>query len=176
MTIKNARVPILGFAAFSGTGKTTLLTQLIPILKRQGLRIGLIKHSHHDFQIDQPGKDSFRLREAGASPVMLVSTHRKAIITEFQEVKEPELDEQLLAFDQSKLDLILVEGFKATAFPKIEVHRPSLNRPLLYPNDPNIIAIVVDEPLPTPGNLVQLNLNQPELIATFITQQFMGRT
>jgi molybdopterin-guanine dinucleotide biosynthesis adapter protein len=176
MTIKNARVPILGFAAFSGTGKTTLLTQLIPILKRQGLRIGLIKHSHHDFQIDQPGKDSFRLREAGASPVMLVSTHRKAIITEFQEVKEPELDEQLLAFDQSKLDLILVEGFKATAFPKIEVHRPSLNRPLLYPNDPNIIAIVADEPLLTPGNLVQLNLNQPELIATFIIQEFMGRT
>lgn len=83
-TMKNAKVPILGFAAFSGTGKTTLLTQLIPILKQKGLRIGLIKHSHHDFQIDQPGKDSFRLREAGASPVMLVSTHRRAIITEFQ--------------------------------------------------------------------------------------------
>jgi molybdopterin-guanine dinucleotide biosynthesis adapter protein len=174
MTMKNAKVPILGFAAYSGTGKTTLLTQLIPILKHQGLRIGLIKHSHHNFQIDQPGKDSFRLREAGASPVMLVSTHRRAIITEFQSVSEPVLDEQLLVFDQSELDLILVEGFKATSFPKIELHRPSLNKPLLYPNDPEIIAIASDFPLATPQTLVQLNLNQAELIAEFITRQFMG--
>lgn len=174
MTMKNAKVPILGFAAYSGTGKTTLLTQLIPILRQQGLRIGLIKHSHHNFQIDQPGKDSFRLREAGASPVMLVSTHRRAIITEFQSVSEPVLDEQLLAFDQSELDLVLVEGFKATSFPKIELHRPSLNKPLLYPNDPDIIAIASDYQLATPQNLTQLDLNQPELIAEFITRQFMG--
>lgn len=174
MTMKNAKVPILGFAAYSGTGKTTLLTQLIPILRQQGLRIGLIKHSHHNFQIDQPGKDSFRLREAGASPVMLVSTHRRAIITEFQSVSEPVLDEQLLAFDQSGLDLVLVEGFKATSFPKIELHRPSLNKPLLYPNDPDIIAIASDYQLATPQNLTQLDLNQPELIAEFITRQFMG--
>jgi molybdopterin-guanine dinucleotide biosynthesis protein B len=106
---------------------------------------------------------------------MLVSTHRRAIITEIQPTREPVLDEQLLAFDQSGLDLILVEGFKATAFPKIELYRPSLNMPLLYPNDPNIIAIATDEPLITPENLAQLNLNQPELIATFITQQFMRR-
>lgn len=172
--MKNAKVPILGFAAYSGTGKTTLLTQLIPILRQQGLRIGLIKHSHHNFQIDQPGKDSFRLREAGASPVMLVSTHRRAIITEFQSVSEPVLDEQLLAFDQSGLDLVLVEGFKATSFPKIELHRPSLNKPLLYPNDPDIIAIASDYQLATPQNLTQLDLNQPELIAEFITRQFMG--
>lgn len=172
MTIKNAKVPILGFAAFSGTGKTTLLTELIPILKKAELRIGLIKHSHHNFQIDQPGKDSFRLREAGASPVMLVSTHRRAIITEIQPRREPILDEQLLALDQSELDLILVEGFKATYFPKIELHRPSLNKPLLYPNDPNIIAIATDEPLVTPDNLVQLDLNKPELVAKFITQYF----
>lgn len=174
MTMKNAKVPILGFAAYSGTGKTTLLTQLIPILRQQGLRTGLIKHSHHDFQIDQPGKDSFRLREAGASPVMLVSTHRRAIITEFQSVSEPVLDEQLLAFDQSELDLVLVEGFKATSFPKIELHRQSLNKPLLYPNDPDIIAIASDYQLATPQNLTQLDLNQPELIAEFITRQFMG--
>ena len=174
MILKNAKVPILGFAAFSGTGKTTLLMQLIPILRQQGLRTGLIKHSHHDFQIDQPGKDSFRLREAGASPVMLVSTHRRAIITEFQSVSEPVLDEQLLAFDQSELDLVLVEGFKATSFPKIELHRPSFNKPLLYPNDPDIIAIASDYQLATPQNLTQLDLNQPELIAEFITRQFMG--
>ncbi len=174
--MKNAKVPILGFAAHSGTGKTTLLTQLIPTLKQDGLRIGLIKHSHHNFQIDQPGKDSFRLREAGASPVMLVSSHRRAIITEFSTITEPLLDEQLLAFDQSELDLILVEGFKATQFPKIELHRPSHNTSLLYPNDPSIIAVASDMPLSIPSTLVQLDLNLPGQIAKFITQQFMGLT
>jgi molybdopterin-guanine dinucleotide biosynthesis protein B len=164
---------MLGFAAFSGTGKTTLLTQTIPILKHYGLRIGLIKHSHHNFQIDQPGKDSFRLRAAGASPVMLVSTHRRAIITEITSEKEPLLDDQLKLFDQSQLDLILVEGFKAEQFPKIELHRPSLNKPLLYPNDPNIIAIASDVTLEAPGYLTQLDINQPEMIAVFILNQFM---
>lgn len=174
MIMNNAKVPILGFAAFSGTGKTTLLTQLIPILKQDGMRIGLIKHSHHNFQIDQPGKDSFRLREAGASQVMLVSTHRRAIITEFQAIRERVLDEELLAFDQSGLDLILVEGFKAADFPKIELHRPSLNKPLLYPNDPSIIAVASDFPLDIPSTMTQLDLNQPEMIASFITKRFMG--
>ena len=169
----HAQVPILGFAAFSGTGKTTLLTETIPILKHHGLRIGLIKHSHHNFQIDQPGKDSFRLRAAGASPVMLISTHRRAIITEITPEREPQLDEQLKLFDQSELDLILVEGFKAEQFPKIELHRPSLNKPLLYPNDPNIIAIASDCALETPDYLTQLDINQPEMIAAYILNQFM---
>jgi molybdopterin-guanine dinucleotide biosynthesis protein B len=171
--MQHAQVPILGFAAFSGTGKTTLLTQIIPILKHHGMRIGLIKHSHHNFQIDQPGKDSFRLREAGASPVMLVSTHRRAIITEISPEQEPRLDDQLKLLDQSELDLILVEGFKAEQFPKIELHRPSLNKPLLYPNDPNIIAIASDCTLETPDYLIQLDINQPEIIADFILNQFM---
>ncbi len=171
--MQHAQVPILGFAAFSGTGKTTLLTQTIPILKHHGVRIALIKHSHHNFQIDQPGKDSFRLREAGASPVMLVSTHRRAIITEISPEQEPRLDDQLKLLDQSELDLILVEGFKAEQFPKIELHRPSLNKPLLYPNDPNIIAIASDCTLETPDYLIQLDINQPEIIAAFILNQFM---
>jgi molybdopterin-guanine dinucleotide biosynthesis protein B len=171
--MQHAHIPILGFAAFSGTGKTTLLTQTIPILKHHGLRIGLIKHSHHNFQIDQPGKDSFRLREAGASSVMLVSTHRRAIITEITPEREPRLDDQLKLFDQSELDLILVEGFKAEPFPKIELHRPSLNKPLLYPNDPNIIAVASDCALETPDYLTQLDINQPAVIAAFILKQFM---
>lgn len=170
----NARIPVLGFVAASGTGKTTLLTQLIPILKQNGLRIGLIKHSHHDFEIDRPGKDSFRLREAGASQVMLVSRYRRAIITELSPEKEPELAEQLKQFDQSELDLILVEGFKAEKFPKIELHRPSLEQPLLYPNDPNIIAIATDAVLDTPTHLMQLDLNRPELIAEFIQTHVMN--
>jgi molybdopterin-guanine dinucleotide biosynthesis protein B len=160
-------------AAASGTGKTTLLTQLIRILKQNGLRIGLIKHSHHDFEIDQPGKDSFRLREAGASPVMLVSKYRRAIITEFSLAEEPRLYDQLKQFDQSELDLILVEGFRDEKFPKIELHRSSLQSPLLYPNDPHIIAVATDTALEIPDYLAQLELNRPEMIAAFIQNQFM---
>ena len=171
--MKNAKVPIIGFAAFSGTGKTTLLTQLIPLLKARGLRIGLIKHSHHDIQIDQPGKDSFRLREAGASPVMLSSSHRRAIITEFPAIREPDLNEELSVFDQSEVDLILVEGFKAAQFPKIELHRPSLGKPLLYLTDPDIIAVASDGNLDLPNNLKPLDINRPELIADFIFQHFL---
>ena len=171
--MQHASIPILGFAAFSGTGKTTLLEQIIPLLKQQGLRIALIKHSHHNFQIDQPGKDSFRLREAGASPVMLISSHRRAIITEFATAQEPKLDDQLILFDQSELDLILVEGFKAEAFPKIELHRATLNQPLLYPNDPNIIAIATDTALISSNSPTQLDINQPNIIATFILKQFL---
>jgi molybdopterin-guanine dinucleotide biosynthesis adapter protein len=171
--MQHAYIPILGFAAFSGTGKTTLLAQIIPLLKQQGLRIALIKHSHHNFQIDQPGKDSFRLREAGATPVMLISSHRRAIITEFASVQEPKLDDQLKLFDQAELDLILVEGFKSEAFPKIELHRAIMNKPLLYPNDPNIIAIASDTQLLTPDRISQLDINQPNMIVEFILKQFL---
>lgn len=169
----NDKVSVLGFAAASGTGKTTLLTQLIPILKQNGLRIGLIKHSHHNFDIDQSGKDSFRLREAGASPVMLVSRYRRAIITELVPEQEPRLEDQLKQFDQVELDLILVEGFKSEKFPKIELHRSVLEQPLLYPNDPDIIAIATDVALKTPDYLMQLELNHPETIAEFIQNHVM---
>jgi molybdopterin-guanine dinucleotide biosynthesis protein B len=169
----NAKIPVLGFAAASGTGKTTLLTQLIRILKQEGLRIGLIKHSHHDFEIDRPGKDSFRLREAGASSVMLVSKYRRAIITEFSLATESRLDDQLKQLDQSELDLILVEGFRDEKFPKIELHRSSLKSPLLYPNDPDIIAVATDAALETPDYLIQLELNRPDMIAAFIQNHIM---
>lgn len=171
--MQNAKIPLLGFAAFSGTGKTTLLTRLIPMLKANGLRIGLIKHSHHDFEIDKPGKDSFRLRAAGASPVMLISKSRRAIITEITPEQEPRLDDQLKLLDQSELDLILVEGFRTEPFPKIELHRPSLNKPLLYPDDPHIIAIASDCVLETPPRMTRLDINQPERIAEFILNPFM---
>jgi len=169
----NAQIPILGFAAFSGTGKTTLLTKLIPILKNAGLRIALIKHSHHDFKIDKPGKDSYRLREAGATPVLLVSSHRRAIITEFTTIKEPKLDDQLLMLDQSELDLILVEGFKAEKFPKIELHRPSLKKPLIYPNDSSIIAIATDTDYKNQGTLADLDINNPQQISDYILNNFL---
>ncbi len=170
--MQNASIPILGFAAFSGAGKTTLLTQLIPLLKAKGLGVGLIKHSHHNFEIDKPGKDSYRLRQAGASPVMLVSGHRRAIITEFEPSKPLNLAEQLQAFDQSRIDLILIEGFKSEQFPKIEVYRAQLQKPLLYPDDPCIIAVASDVPLVLPKNLQGLDLNKPEQITDFILRYF----
>lgn len=166
--------PILGFAAFSGTGKTSLLTQLIPILKQHGIRLGVIKHSHHDFEIDQPGKDSFKLRAAGATSVMLVSPHRRAVITEFNPPQANRLSDQLTAFPSDNLDLILVEGFRDEAIAKIELHRPSLGKPLLYPNDPHIIAIASDQLINTPANLPCLDLNQPQAIADFILDYLDG--
>ncbi len=172
--MQHTLVPILGFAAASGTGKTTLLEQIIPALKQQGLRIGLIKHSHHNVQIDQPGKDSFRLRVAGATPVMLSSAHRRVMITEFSEIKEPNLFEEISFFDQSEVDLILVEGFKSACFPKIELHREALNSPLIYPSDPNIIAIATDTDLIIPDGLKQLDINQASTVVNFIIHEFIG--
>lgn len=168
--IKNS-IPILGFAAASGTGKTTLLAQILPLLKKTGVRVGLIKHSHHDFEIDHEGKDSFKLRKAGATPVLLVSKYRRAWIEEFELQNEPTLTEQLALFDSSNVDLILVEGFRHEPFPKIELHRAELQKPLLYLNDSHIIAVATDVVLDT--DLPQLNLNSPSEITDFILQHFL---
>ncbi len=170
--MKNNQVPVLGFAAFSGTGKTTLLTQLIPVFKHLGIRTGLIKHSHHNFEIDKPGKDSFRLRMAGASPVLLVSSHRRAMITEFSTPQEPSLEDQIPFLTQHDIDLILVEGFKKTAFPKIELHRPVLQKALIYPEDDSIIAVASDQTMTLPSGITLLDINDPHMIAEFICQRF----
>jgi molybdopterin-guanine dinucleotide biosynthesis protein B len=164
----NHQPPVIGFAAYSGTGKTTLLTALIPLLNSHGLRVGVIKYSHHDVQLDQPGKDSFKIRQAGATPVMLISPYRRAIFTEFVAPRKISLQEQLMVFPTADVDLILVEGFRDEAFPKIELHRPILGKPLFYPNDENIIAIACDQPIATPATLPCLDLNDIESIAAFI--------
>lgn len=167
-------VPLLGFAAFSGTGKTTLLTALIPRLKAVGLRVGVIKHSHHRFDIDTPGKDSFQLRAAGASPVMLSSSHRRAIMMELAPAEEPDLALELEFFPWRGLDLILVEGFRQAAFDKIELHRPCLGFPLLFPDDAHVIAIATDAALPLVPPIRQLDLNRPDLIAAFILDDYLS--
>ncbi|MDH5218208.1 MAG: molybdopterin-guanine dinucleotide biosynthesis protein B [Gammaproteobacteria bacterium] len=167
--LKNLKKPICGFIAYSGTGKTTLLEKLIPILRQKGLRIGLIKHAHHDFDIDTPGKDSFRLRKAGAMQTLVASGQRWALIhEETQEKTDPELDDLLQALNQDELDLILVEGFKHVPFPRIELHRPELGKPLLFPQDDSIIAIASNQPLKTEINIVQLDLNDINAIVSFI--------
>ncbi|QFY88580.1 molybdopterin-guanine dinucleotide biosynthesis protein B [Magnetovirga frankeli] len=167
---------VLGFAAFSGVGKTSLLKRLIPLLRQQGLRIGLIKLSHHHFEVDVPGKDSYELRQAGAEQVLLCSPRRWALITELEQPVEPDLERMLVQLDRAALDLVLVEGFRHAPFSKIELHRPSLGHPLLYPQDPNIIAIASDVPLSKPASsaeparpdIPQLGLNQPQQILAFI--------
>jgi molybdopterin-guanine dinucleotide biosynthesis protein B len=171
----HAKVPLLGFAALSGTGKTTLLKQLIPLLKNEGLRIGLIKHAHHAFEVDTPGKDSFELRQAGASPVMLCSSRRRVIMTDHAVPRDPSLNEELLHLNQSELDLLLVEGFKREVLPKLELHRPSLGHPLLYPKDAQILAIATDAKLVPAPTIPCLDLNQPQAVADFILQVFLPR-
>ncbi len=168
-------VPLVGFCAFSGTGKTTLLTRLLPLLKLKGLRVGVVKHAHHMFDIDYPGKDSYELRLAGASQMLVASRKRMAWVKESQENRrEPDLEEALSALETQHLDLVLVEGFKYAAIPKIELHRAGLGKPLMCPTMSDIIAIATDAPLPDINiNLPRLNLNQPAEIADFIIDTFL---
>jgi len=175
--LNNPLCPLLGFVAFSGTGKTTLLTQLIPLLKTQGLKIGMIKHAHHRFDIDIPGKDSYELRKAGADQVLVASQQRWAMVTETPEQKgDPELSDMLAHLDLAELDLVLVEGFKHIAFPKLELHRPALGHPLLFPDDANILAIATDAPLVQATKLPVLDINQPESVATFIREHILSHS
>jgi len=163
-------LPLLGVCAYSGTGKTTLLTRLLPLLTTKGLRIAVIKHAHHDFDIDQPGKDSYKIREAGAEQILIASRQRMALMKEFHDKREePSLEECLSAIDARNIDLVLVEGFKHEEIAKIELHRSELKKPFLFPDDENIIAIATDKPLQMKTDqCVNLDLNNPEQIAEFI--------
>lgn len=155
---------IFGFAGWSGSGKTTLIEKLIPRFVAGGLRVSLIKHAHHAFDVDQPGKDSYRHRHAGASEVLVTSSRRWVLMHELRGAAEPTFDEQLERL--SPCDLVLVEGFKYAPIPKLEVWRATTGEPLLAPNDPNIVAIATDAPLAT--HLPTLNLNDETGIATFM--------
>lgn len=166
----NFPLPILGFAAWSGTGKTTLLSQIIPLLKSNGLRIALVKHAHHSFDIDHPGKDSHTLRKAGADEIVIASRHRVAYVRETpSRQEEPDLKEALSILQIAQLDLVLVEGFKMETIPKIELHRTCMNRPYLYPKDRNIIALAEDSnPRACKHNIECLDLGQATQIAAFV--------
>jgi len=158
-----------GLAGYSGSGKTTLLEDLIPRLTATGLRVSLIKHAHHRFDIDQPGKDSYRLREAGCSEVLLISEQRWVLMHELRGAPEPSLDEQIARF--SECDLVLVEGFKHTPIPKLEVHRPSVGKPLIAGSGvETIVAIATDEAavVAQQSTLPILDLNDRDAIADFI--------
>ena len=165
------KVPVLGFAAFSGTGKTSLLKKLIPVLRNKGLRIAVVKHAHHKFEIDLPGKDSFELRAAGADQVLISSAKRFVKICE--QTQEKTLQQCLTQVDQDNCDLILVEGYKQAQINKIELHRPSLGFPLLCQTDENIIALATDQRPKGKLNIPILDLNEVQEIADFIMRDLI---
>ena len=166
-------VPILGFSAYSGTGKTTLLRQLIPLLRARGLRISVIKHAHHDFDLDFPGKDSYELRKAGAEQTVICTTTRMALVTEFNHPsEEPSLQQIIATLDTGRVDIVLVEGYKDIRFPKIELHRQAMKTPYLHQQDDSIIAIACDTELAADVTIPVLDINDVEAIARYIYEDF----
>jgi len=170
--------PCLGFIAKSGTGKTTLLEQIIREFNDTGIRVAVIKHSHHDFEIDIPGKDSFRLRKAGAQQMLITSPYRWALINEQSQAKNHNaLPHAVAQLSHDQLDCVLIEGFKGIAYPKIELHRTELNQPMLFPSDPSIIAIATNTETISNGSLSNcvlplLDLNNSHEICQFIINTF----
>lgn len=160
-----------GFAGWSGSGKTTLIEQLIPRFVMQGLKVSLIKHAHHNFDVDKPGKDSYRHREAGCQEVLVTSARRWVLMHELRGADEPGLEEQMKHI--SPCDLLLVEGFKRYALPKLEIYRAENDKPFLHPDDPHIIAVAADVPVAT--SLPTFDLNDHDGIAEFILR-FNGLT
>ena len=157
---------VIGIAGYSGSGKTTLIEKVIPLLAAEGLRVSLIKHAHHEFDVDQPGKDSYRHRHAGASEVLVSSSKRWAMMHELRGTAEPSLHDQLRHL--SPCDVVLVEGYKNEAIPKIEVHRRESKTQRLHPEDPHVVAVATDEPLDTP--LPQIDVDDPAAVCRFIVK------
>lgn len=164
------RTHVMGIVGRSGSGKTTLLIKLIPELRARGLSVSTVKHTHHDFDMDHPGKDSYRHREAGACEVLLASNRRWALLHELNGAPEPDLEELLNRMGQ--VDVILVEGFKAHLYPKIEVHRPSLGHPLMALHDDSVLAVATDDASAIKGldarQVEVLDLTRAQGIADFI--------
>jgi molybdopterin-guanine dinucleotide biosynthesis protein B len=159
---------VFGVAGWSGSGKTTLMVELIRRITETGLRVSTIKHAHHAFDIDRPGKDSYRHREAGATEILVSSGHRWALMHELRGNAEATFED--LTSRLSPVDLVLIEGFRSHAHDKLEVFRPAIGKPMLWPNDPAIVAVASDEPLagvPVP----LLPLNDPAVIADFILRR-----
>jgi molybdopterin-guanine dinucleotide biosynthesis adapter protein len=155
---------VIGLAGWSGAGKTTLLTRVIPQLQKQGLRVSVIKHAHHAFDVDVPGKDSWKHREAGAAEVLVSSSQRWALMHELRGATEPRLPELLAKMSQ--VDLVVVEGFKREPHRKIEVYRAANEKPLLFPDDPGIVGIATDTPVET--TLPTAHLDDIEAVAAMM--------
>jgi molybdopterin-guanine dinucleotide biosynthesis adapter protein len=163
---------IIGLAGWSGSGKTTLVTSVIPVLVRRGLKVATVKHAHHEFDTDQPGKDSWLHRHAGASEVAIVSSRRWAIVHELGHEPEPPLTEVLAKL--SPVDLVIVEGFKRHSHPKLEVYRAVVGKPLLHPDDDCIVAVATDAPLKE-AQVPVLMLDDIESIADMLQAEALPR-
>jgi molybdopterin-guanine dinucleotide biosynthesis protein B len=159
---------IIGLACWSGSGKTTLITKAIPRLIARGQKVSTLKHAHHGFDVDQPGKDSFFHRKAGATEVIISSAKRFAVLHELRD--EPEWDLPALLTRISPVDLVLIEGFKRDKFPKLEIHREANGKPLLQPDDPHIVAIASDRRLPA-AKVPVLDLNDIEAIVDLLLER-----
>lgn len=160
---------VVGFAGYSGSGKTTLVEQLIPALKLRSLRVSVVKHAHHKFDVDHPGKDSHRHREAGAFEVVIASNRRMALMREYEREHEPKVH-HLIAELYDGVDWVLVEGFKSSDLLKIEVWRAENGKPVRYPEDDFIAAVATDDAsrLPVPTGLDVLDLNDPDAVAGWL--------
>lgn len=165
--LNNFPIPLLGLAAYSGTGKTTLLEQLIPRLIAQGVQIAVVKHSHHDIEFDKPGKDSYRLRKAGACQLLLAGTQRAVLFDEYGQQQDKQLIEQLQLLNTQNLDLVLVEGYRDEPFDKIELNRSVLKKPFMFSSDSSIIAVASDQVV-ADCTLPQLDLNSIEQLTQFV--------
>jgi len=165
MSAQTGKMRIIGLAGWSGSGKTTLITKLIPRLIARGLAVSTLKHAHHGFDLDQPGKDSFFHRAAGATEVIISSAKRFAILHELRDEQEWDLPD--LLSKMSQVDLVLVEGYKRDAFPKLEIHRAANGKPLIHPEDPHIVAIAADTPVPA-AKVPVVDLNDVEAIADIL--------
>lgn len=161
---------IIGLAGWSGSGKTTLLTKVLPRIIARGKRVSTVKHAHHAFDVDRPGKDSFEHRSAGATEVLVVSGNRWALMHELRGQPEPDLH-QLLG-KLSEVDLVLIEGFKRQKFPKLEIHRVENGKPLLHPEDDWIVAVASDSPLPQ-ATVPVVDLNDIEKITDLLIVEAM---
>ncbi|MEW6436130.1 MAG: molybdopterin-guanine dinucleotide biosynthesis protein B [Pseudomonadota bacterium] len=160
---------IIGFAGWSGAGKTTLIVKLIPALNARGLSVSTVKHAHHNFDVDKPGKDSYEHRMAGATEVLVASDQRFALMHELRGAPEPSL--AALLGKLAPVDLVLVEGFKRDSHMKLEVHRAANGKPLLYPDDPQIKALISDlPPAEVPPHLAQAHIDDIEAVASLVLQ------
>ncbi len=160
---------VVGFAGYSGAGKTLLIEQLIPAFRLRGLRVSVVKHAHHRFDIDQPGKDTWRHRQAGAVEVVAVSSQRLVLMREFETPGDVKVHQALAALD-ARVDWVLVEGFKHANLTKLEVWRHAAGKPACYPDDPFVAGIITDsaEQMPEPTARPVLNLNQPDAVAQWL--------